>query len=84
MLFVFFIFTDIPLDFKILETATCHGLAFWFDVGFFGSTTNVWLSTSPIEPLTHWYQVRCLLQTPLFVKQGQSLTGFVVLVANNR
>jgi len=61
-----------------------HGLAFWFDVAFFGTSSNVWLSTAPTEPLTHWYQVRCLLETPLFVKQGQLLTGTVLLLANKR
>lgn len=48
----------IPLDFEILEAGTVHGLAFWFDVCFEGSVTPVWLSTSPTEPLTHWYQVK--------------------------
>lgn len=75
---------EIPLEFHMLETGTCHGLAFWFDVEFCGSSQSVWLSTSPTEPLTHWYQVRCLLQNPIFVKQGQLLTGRVLLVANKR
>jgi type I protein arginine methyltransferase len=47
-------FVEIPLDFHMMETGTCHGLAFWFDVEFCGSTSSVWLSTSPTEPLTHW------------------------------
>ncbi len=45
---------------------------------------TIWLSTSPNEPLTHWYQVRCLLQTPLFAKMGQTLSGRVHLIANKR
>ncbi|KAJ8040599.1 Histone-arginine methyltransferase CARM1 [Holothuria leucospilota] len=45
---------------------------------------TVWLSTSPTQPLTHWYQVRCLLRSPLYVKHGQKLTGKVVLIANKR
>jgi hypothetical protein len=36
---------------------------------------SIWLSTAPTEPLTHWYQVRCLLQHPLIVKEGQLLAG---------
>lgn len=68
----------------MLQSGLVHGLAFWFDVAFFGSSSTVWLSTAPTEPLTHWYQVRCLLETPLFVKQGQLLTGTVLLVANKR
>lgn len=75
---------DIPLEFHILESGTCHGLAFWFDVAFGGSQQTIWLSTAPTEPLTHWYQVRCLLEQPLLLKQGQVLTGRVVLVANKR
>ncbi|EPY81649.1 pumilio domain-containing protein [Camelus ferus] len=45
---------------------------------------TVWLSTAPTEPLTHWYQVRCLLQTPLFAKEGETLSGRVLFVANKR
>lgn len=68
----------------MLQSGLVHGLAFWFDVAFFGSQANIWLSTAPTEPLTHWYQVRCLLETPIFVKQGQLLTGTVLLLANKR
>lgn len=50
-------FPVIPLEFHILKSCTMHGLAFWFDVAFLGSTQTVWLSTAPTEPLTHWYQV---------------------------
>lgn len=75
---------DIPLEFHILQTGICHGLAFWFDVEFCGSSQQVWLSTSPTAPLTHWYQVRCLLPMPIFIKQGQMLTGRVLLEANRR
>lgn len=45
---------------------------------------TVWLSTAPTEPLTHWYQVRCLLQSPLFTKAGDTLSGTAMLVANKR
>ncbi|CAG2056981.1 unnamed protein product [Timema podura] len=75
---------DIPLEFHVLESGSVHGLAFWFDVAFGGSVQTVWLSTAPTEPLTHWYQVRCLLETPIFVKTGQVLKGSVVLLANKR
>lgn len=75
---------EIPLEFHVLQAGICHGLAFWFDVEFSGSDQQVWLSTAPSEPLTHWYQVRCLLAKPIFVKQGQLLGGHVVLVANKK
>ncbi|XP_043106752.1 histone-arginine methyltransferase CARM1 isoform X1 [Puntigrus tetrazona] len=75
---------EIPFVFKLLQSGLIHGLAFWFDVAFAGSRMTVWLSTAPNEPLTHWYQVRCLLQTPLFAKMGQTLSGRVHLIANKR
>ncbi|XP_028837171.1 histone-arginine methyltransferase CARM1 isoform X2 [Denticeps clupeoides] len=75
---------EIPFVFKLMQTGLIHGLAFWFDVAFVGSRMTVWLSTAPTEPLTHWYQVRCLLQTPLFAKTGQTLSGKVQLIANKR
>ena len=66
---------EIPLEFHMLTSGTVHGLAFWFDVAFIGTGATVWLSTAPTEPLTHWYQVRCLLKQPIFAKAGQVLTG---------
>ncbi|XP_064295614.1 histone-arginine methyltransferase CARM1 [Phalacrocorax carbo] len=75
---------EIPFVFKMMRSGLIHGLAFWFDVAFVGSLVTVWLSTAPTEPLTHWYQVRCLLQTPLFAKEGETLSGKVLLVANKR
>lgn len=74
----------IPLEFISNQTAQLHGLAFWFDVAFQGSTETNWLSTCPSQPLTHWYQVRCLLTTPLLVNKGQQINGTCVLQANNR
>ncbi|XP_035207640.1 histone-arginine methyltransferase CARMER-like isoform X1 [Stegodyphus dumicola] len=75
---------DIPLTYTLNQTGEIHGLAFWFDVAFFGSTQTVWLSTAPTQPLTHWYQVRCLLETPLFAQRGQTVSGKVVLNSNKR
>ncbi|XP_071494376.1 histone-arginine methyltransferase CARMER-like [Diadema antillarum] len=75
---------EIPLQFKTHQSGAVHGLAFWFDVAFHGSLQSVWLSTAPTEPLTHWYQVRCLLRSPIYVTKGQRLTGKVILIANAR
>lgn len=74
----------IPLQFYMNDTGVVHGLAFWFDVDLSGSKRDVWLSTAPFEPLTHWYQVRCLLFNPIFILAGQLLTGYVKLAANKR
>ncbi|KAM9394047.1 histone-arginine methyltransferase CARM1 isoform 1-T1 [Pholidichthys leucotaenia] len=75
---------EIPFKFHMMHSGLVHGLAFWFDVAFMGSVMTVWLSTAPTEPLTHWYQVRCLLQSPLFTKAGDTLSGTALLVANRR
>uniref|UniRef100_A0A3Q1HZX0 Histone-arginine methyltransferase CARM1 n=1 Tax=Anabas testudineus TaxID=64144 RepID=A0A3Q1HZX0_ANATE len=75
---------EIPFKFHMMHSGLVHGLAFWFDVAFMGSVMTVWLSTAPTEPLTHWYQVRCLLQSPLFTKAGDTLSGTAMLVANRR
>ncbi|XP_057299830.1 histone-arginine methyltransferase CARMER-like [Hydractinia symbiolongicarpus] len=74
----------VPLQYTILMTGTLHGLAFWFDVAFLGQANHVYLSTAPQEPLTHWYQVRCLLPNPVFVRAGQKVSGSVTLHANQR
>jgi len=75
---------DIPVTFTANQSGEIHGLAFWFDVAFLGSQQAVWLSTAPTQPLTHWYQVRCLIDTPIFVHKGQTVTGRVVLQSNKR
>ncbi|XP_056262676.1 histone-arginine methyltransferase CARM1 isoform X2 [Pseudoliparis swirei] len=75
---------EIPFKFHMMHSGLVHGLAFWFDVAFVGSSVTVWLSTAPTEPLTHWYQVRCLLQSPLFTKAGDTLSGTALLLANKR
>jgi len=74
----------IPLQYTMLMTGTLHGLAFWFDVAFLGQSNHVYLSTAPQEPLTHWYQVRCLFPNPVFVRAGQKVSGSVTLHANQR
>lgn len=50
----------------------------------FSFSQTVWLSTAPTEPLTHWYQVRCLLEKPILCRQGGVLKGHVILTANKR
>ena len=72
------------MEFNATQTGICHGLAFWFDVEFAGTSQQLLLSTAPTSPLTHWYQVRCLLHEPIFVKQGQTMTGRATLIANKR
>ncbi|OWF34837.1 Histone-arginine methyltransferase CARM1 [Mizuhopecten yessoensis] len=75
---------EIPLTFSMMESGLIHGLAFWFDVAFLGTNESIWLSTAPTETLTHWYQVRCLIETPVLVKRGQTVTGKCLLRCNKR
>lgn len=75
---------NIPLSFQMTTTALIHGLAFWFDVSFDGTSSQVWLSTAPTQPLTHWYQVRCLFLKPLNVNQGKTIKGHAILHSNRK
>lgn len=74
----------IPLKFDVNAPVVVHGLAFWFDVVFIGSISHIWLSTAPTQPLTHWYQVRCLLPQPFLVNRPSTLIGHVILKANKK
>ncbi|CAA0834181.1 Probable histone-arginine methyltransferase 1.4 [Striga hermonthica] len=73
---------DIPLRFVSSVGARIHGLACWFDVLFNGSTVQRWLTTAPGAPTTHWYQLRCVLEQPIYVMPGQEITGRLRMVAH--
>ncbi|KAL7669082.1 hypothetical protein ACOME3_009751 [Neoechinorhynchus agilis] len=78
----------IEADFgNVLYGGIVHGVAFWFDVTFPSGNPSdppIWLSTSPSQPLTHWYQVRCLLSKPIMVNASQEMTGSFLLRSNTR
>ena len=75
---------DLEVSLTAYANGLCHGVAFWFDVGFLGSNQHVTLSTAPGLPITHWYQLRCVLQAPVVVTAGQPLRGRVQLRAHRR
>lgn len=75
---------EIPFSFKASHTCNMHGLATWFDVDFIGKTTTVVLTTAPGAPTTHWYQLRCMFQAPVFVLQGQAISGTMLLQAHKK
>nr|QDG00785.1 histone-arginine methyltransferase CARM1-2 [Brachionus koreanus] len=75
---------EIAVKFDVQAASVVHGLAFWFDVAFKGSTTQTWLSTAPTQPLTHWYQVRCLFPQPFLLTRSAQLEGKVSLKTNSR
>jgi len=73
---------EIPLAFTMSAITQVHGIALWFDCTFPGSQREVVLGTAPTEPLTHWYQVRCMLRAPLALGVGHVLTGSLRFEAN--
>lgn len=75
---------EIPVKYDVQAASVVHGLAFWFDVAFIGSTVQTWLSTAPTQPLTHWYQVRCLFPQPFLVTRAAQLVGKVTLKTNKK
>mmetsp|Transcript_39558 Transcript_39558/g.101136 ORF Transcript_39558/g.101136 Transcript_39558/m.101136 type:complete len:360 (+) Transcript_39558:375-1454(+) len=75
---------NMPLNQQIVSDCLVHGIACWFDVLFDGSTMKCWLTTAPGQPTTHWFQLRCALQTPLQVRGGDFVTGEMVLKAHER
>jgi histone-arginine methyltransferase CARM1 len=75
----------IPLSLQVAAPCTIHGIASWFDVLFDGSTVQRYLSTSPGLPVTHWFQLRCVLESPIIVyKPGDTVSGELRLVAHSR
>jgi histone-arginine methyltransferase CARM1 len=74
----------VPFELVATRSGFVHGIASWFDVAFQGSENTTWLSTSPTEPLTHWYQIRCLLQVPLMVQKDQTVRGHITMIANEK
>lgn len=74
----------IPPQVSVQGPCVIHGVAAWFDVFFNGTTNPLWLSTAPGQPVTHWYQIRCVLKTPLYVLGPCQLNGSLRLVAHNR
>lgn len=75
----------IPLSLQVAVPCTVHGIATWFDVSFDGSVAQRLLSTAPGLPVTHWFQLRCVLQRPLVVaRAGATVSGTLRLVAHAR
>jgi len=75
---------EVPLKYNVHAASVVHGLAFWFDVAFNGSKCQTWLSTAPTQPLTHWYQVRCLFPQPFLVTRAAQLVGKLQLKSNKK
>eukprot|EP00052_Salpingoeca_macrocollata_P011826 m.91344 g.91344 ORF g.91344 m.91344 type:complete len:461 (-) comp18215_c0_seq1:30-1412(-) len=74
----------IPFEYTFTNPTLVHGIATWFDVVFRGSQHSVTLSTSPRAPLTHWYQVRCLLKKPVLLPPNETMCGELHMKANRK
>lgn len=74
----------LPFEFALGRAQTVHGFAGWFDVTFDGASETVLLSTSPEAAHTHWSQLRFVLADPIRVGEGQTLSGTLVLRANEQ
>lgn len=76
---------EIPLSLQVGKPCTVHGIASWFDVSFDGTTSPRILSTSPGMPVTHWFQLRCVLKDPIQVyNPGETIKGVFRLKAHAR
>eukprot|EP00056_Hartaetosiga_gracilis_P012569 m.200526 g.200526 ORF g.200526 m.200526 type:complete len:447 (-) comp13711_c0_seq1:1688-3028(-) len=73
---------EIPFSYQFEEPQEIHGFASWFDNDFCGSRETITLSTSPFSPVTHWYQVRLLLQTPVLLQPNEEMKGVLRMTIN--
>ncbi|XP_044531634.1 protein arginine N-methyltransferase 2 [Gracilinanus agilis] len=73
------------LCFCIRRAGTLHGFAAWFSVEFQNvgdDGPRLVLSTGPSDPATHWKQTLFMLDEPVAVQAGDSVTGSVLLRRN--
>lgn len=72
-------------DFSIRKDEIMHGFCMWFEVAFDPSNPNgdqIFLNTGPFHELTHWKQNLFLLDEPMKVKVGDSVSGILILTRN--
>jgi len=78
----------IPIEWKISFTGIIHGIAGWFNINFdppvkTDHSPSYYISTSPSSERTHWHQARFLFKEPLAVNAGETVYGWMRLVAND-
>ena len=66
-----------PFEFTCPDQNTVHGFISWFDVSF---NDEVFLSTSPYRPRTHWKHSVFYIGKPFNVEKGTKITGSLSLV----
>jgi len=58
------------VTFPVLQDAVCHGFGGWFEINL---CKDIFLSTAPWQPLTHWKQVFFPLKAPIEVSKNDIL-----------
>ncbi len=60
-------------EWKLSKATELHGFALWWECELLASAPDLLLSTSPLEPPTHWEQVWLPPRAPLAAKAGETL-----------
>ncbi|XP_072300336.1 protein arginine N-methyltransferase 2 [Eucyclogobius newberryi] len=71
--------------FRVDKPGDFHGFCAWFSVGFESLQAGgeaVQLHTGPFSEPTHWKQTLFMLDSPVSVQQGDSISGSMVLRRN--
>ncbi|KAK7905079.1 hypothetical protein WMY93_017686 [Mugilogobius chulae] len=72
-------------SFCVNKPGDFHGFCAWFSVGFDSRQAGgdaVELNTGPFSEPTHWKQTLFMLDSPVSVQQGDSISGSIVLRRN--
>lgn len=84
----------VPIRWSIAVTGLIHGVASWFDCHFPNAEAmaatqstsadpqSILLTTHPAAPITHWQQVRFVLDEPLAANAGDMVVGGMRCTAN--
>ncbi|TIC16937.1 Sec1-like protein [Wallemia mellicola] len=77
----------IPFTWQITRTSLMHGIAGWFDLHFKSPKAggvDLYLSTGPTAPRTHWQATRLLFKEPLAVNAGEVVKGSLKFKVNDQ
>ncbi|KAM9804684.1 protein arginine N-methyltransferase 2 [Neosynchiropus ocellatus] len=72
-------------NFSLGKSGVCHGFAAWFNVCFESlerNTAAVVLDTGPHSEPTHWKQTLFMLDRPIHLNAGDSISGSIRLCRN--
>lgn len=73
-----------PFRLEVFSTQTMHCFVLWFSVEFDDMPEKVSLSTSPLDPKTHWNQLQLFLDSPIEIKEGDIIEGSIQYAQNPR